>query len=282
MEKEFYNREDVKKIINRNRGLLRKELNQGLNKELNQEFYELSSTTLDNYIFKFIKRADHIKKIIERENTNEIQDSLSLDYLKNFFSLEQEIKYSTEIEENVLEYRFSEKTASILILVGTFGDDFGFSKFFYSNLISEQLIKSCEIALNHIDLFIIKDNDDEKSGNFLYLKSIKKYKEEIKKVLEDFLNGVKETKNELYEIQNKIFQDEYEICIKRMSNYSPKLKYTVMQVYLAGAIDQTRTLIDKHITKNNIKPLEEIIEKKNILNDNLKNDVQVVTLISNI
>ncbi|MGL4866497.1 MAG: hypothetical protein ACRC4T_25675 [Cetobacterium sp.] len=279
MNKDFFNKEEVKKFIKKNRAILKERNEVNFRKDNNEfkedTFDELSSTTLDNHIQNFIERADFLKSIFKSE------DESNFDFFKSFFSLEyKEIKSTRDIEKNLLGYQFSAKTSAILILVGTFADNFGFSKFFYNQLISEQLVNSCEIALRNIDIFTFEENyDEDELTEILYLKNIGQAKEEIKVILNKFLNGLKDPEFKIYIDLIDIFNKQLSILSQKMEKCPPRLLYSILQIYLADAVKQSTTLIDKHILKGDTEKLKKMIFEKNILNPSLESDLNTYKLL---
>ena len=274
MNKEFFNKEEIKKIIIQNRQILksRKEIN--FTKNLKEgSFDELHSNTLDNYILNFIERASEFKKFLDSEK------KLEIDYLKDFYSLEINKK---EIDGKLLEYYCSSTTAAILILVGTFGDNFGFSNFFYNSLISKELINSCEIALRNIDLFIFEAKYDDTVTSFLSLKKIGEQKKMIKFILKKFLEGVKDPKSDTYTAMIVELKQKIEILFKKKEYYPPRLLYAILQIYLGKAVRNTNTLIDNHISERDIKLLKKKCDDENIISDYLDSDSNVVSLMCGI
>lgn len=278
MNTEFFNKEEIKKIISQNRQILkdRKEIN--FKKNLKEDLFdELHSNTLDNYILNFTKRASVFKELLDSEK------ELEVDYLKEFYSLEIKKK---ETEDNkkkkLLEYYYSSTTASILILVGTFGDNFGFSNFFYNNLISKELVNSCEVALRNIDLFIFEAKYDDTVTSILSYKGIGEQKKMIKSILKKFLEAIKDSQSSIYAIATIELKAKVLALFENKEYYPPRFLYAVLQVYLGKAVRNTNTLIDTHILERDIEALKKIFNDENIISDYLEGDSIVVSLISSI
>lgn len=278
MNTKFFNKEEIKKIISQNRQILkdRKEINFKKNFK-KDSFDELHSNTLDNYILNFTKKASVFKEILDSE------EELKADYLKEFYSLEIRKK---ETEDNkkkkLLEYYYSSTTASILILVGTFGDNFGFSNFFYNNLISKELVNSCEVALRNIDLFIFEAKYDDTVTSILSYKEIGEQKKTIKSILKKFLEGIKDPQSEIYDIAIIELKSKLLALFEGKQHYPRRLLYAILQVYLGKAVRNTNTLIDTHVLEKDVEELKKKFDEENIRSDYLESDLKNVSLMSSL